>query len=60
MGTDVIEDDVAIVADPFDTSDHICDGYTIWSFDRLYYQMVVDIFNIEGFSYEFIKVKKKS
>ena len=60
MGTDVIEDDVAIVADPFDTSDHICDGYIIWSFDRLYYQMVVDIFNIEGFSYEFIKVKKKS
>ena len=59
MGTDILEDDVVIVADPFDTSDHICDGYVIWSFERLYYQMINEYLNIEGMNYEFIKVKKK-
>ena len=58
MGTDIIKDDVVIVADPFDTSDHISDGYAIWSYERLYAQLLVDIANIEGFSHEFIKVKK--
>ena len=59
MGTDIIEDDVVIVADPFDTSDHICDGYVIWSYDRLYYQMLREYLNNEGMNFEFIKVKKK-
>ena len=59
MGTpDNLADDVLIVADPFDTTDHICDGYTIWSFERLYFQMLVP-YSIDGNTYEFITVKKK-
>ena len=60
MGTEILEDDVVIVADPFDTSDHICDGYAIWSFERLYYQMITEVLNIKDLNYEFIKVKKKT
>ena len=58
MGNDNIADDVLIVADPFDTTDHVCDGYTIWSYERLYFQMVVP-YLIEENAYEFITVKKK-
>ena len=36
MGTKDIEDDVVIIAEPFDTSDHMNDGFTIWNFKRLY------------------------
>jgi len=57
MGTDNIEDDVLIVADPFDTTDHVCDGYTIWSFERLYYQMMVPY--LEKYYFEFFKIKGK-
>ena len=60
IGTEILEDDVVIVVDPFDTSDHICDGYVIWSFERLYYQMAIEYLYIENMNYEFIKVKKKS
>ena len=60
MGTDDIEDDVVIVADPFDTSDHMDDGYTIWSYERLYFQMVEEVFGIPDNNYYFIKVKRKS
>lgn len=59
MGNDNISDDVVIVADPFDTSDHICDGYVIWSYERLYFQMVVEYLKIDDMNYEFIRVKKK-
>ena len=59
MGTpDNLADDVLIVAVPFDTTDHICDGYTIWSFERLYFQMIVP-YIIDDNVYEFITVKKK-
>jgi len=58
MGNDNLADDVLIIADPFDTTDHICDGYTIWSFERLYYQMVVPYLEKEN-SLEFFTVKKK-
>ena len=59
MGTaDNLADDVLIIADPFDTTDHICDGYTIWSFERLYYQMIVKYLE-EDNKLEFITVKKK-
>lgn len=34
MGTDDIRDDVMILMDPFDTTDHNCDGYTIASYQR--------------------------
>ena len=37
MGTENLEDDVLIFADPYDTSDHNQDGYTIGSFDRFYF-----------------------
>ena len=58
MGNDNLEDDVVIVADPFDTTDHICDGYTIWSYERLYYQMVVPYVGL--YDYEFFTIKKKN
>lgn len=37
MGTDTTADDVLILADPYDTTDHNQDGYLIQSFERLYY-----------------------
>ena len=60
MGTEYIEDDVVIIADPFDSSDHIDDGYKIWNFERLYAKMEIEVFNIEDNNYEFIKVKRKT
>ena len=37
MGTDVPLDDVLILADPYDTSDHCQDGYRIYPFQRFFY-----------------------
>ena len=37
MGTAHIGDDVLIMADPFDTSDHLQDGYNILSAERFFY-----------------------
>lgn len=37
MGTKHSGDDVLILADPFDTSDHLQDGYNIISAERFYY-----------------------
>ncbi|MCL2053580.1 MAG: peptidase C39 family protein [Oscillospiraceae bacterium] len=37
MGDDIEANDVLIIADPYDTTDHNQDGYTIISFQRLYY-----------------------
>ena len=37
MGDDIEGNDVLIVADPYDTTDHNQDGYTVISFQRLYY-----------------------
>lgn len=37
MGTDTTADDVLIIADPYDTTDHCQDGYVVQSFERLYY-----------------------
>lgn len=37
MGTDRTQDDVLIVADPYDTTDHDCDGYYVKPFERLVY-----------------------
>ena len=59
-GTKDIEDDVVIIAEPFDTSDHINDGFTIWNFKRLYSQMRIEVLNIKNNKYEFIKIKRKS
>ncbi|WRS26335.1 C39 family peptidase [Oscillospiraceae bacterium MB08-C2-2] len=37
MGTETTADDVLILADPYDTTDHNQDGYYLLSFERLYY-----------------------
>lgn len=61
MGTkDFIDDDVIILADPYDTSDHINDGYTIFSYERFYYQMTIKVFGIENQDLNFIKIKRKN
>ncbi|MEA4922301.1 MAG: hypothetical protein VB031_02915 [Eubacteriaceae bacterium] len=37
MGTDKTQDDVIILADAYDTTDHECDGYVVKGFERLVY-----------------------
>ncbi len=37
MGTDTTADDVLILADSYDTSDHLQDGYNVNSVERFYY-----------------------
>jgi len=37
MGDDIEANDVLILADPYDTTDHNQDGYTVIPFQRLYY-----------------------
>ena len=60
MGTkDYIEDDIIILADPYDTTDHMSDGYTIFSYDRFYSQMVVEIFEVPGEKLYFNRIKRK-
>ena len=36
MGTELTNDDVLILADVYDTADHLQDGYTIWSLEKFY------------------------
>ena len=36
MGTDETNDDILIVADTYDTTDHRQDGYVVWSLERFY------------------------
>jgi len=38
MGTADVSDDVLIMADPYDTTDHCQDGYVIVSFERFFYE----------------------
>jgi len=40
MGTEYTDDDVLILVDPYDTTDHCQDGYVIHSFERLYYNWI--------------------
>lgn len=37
MGTDNTADDILILAEPYDTTDHNQDGYVIYPFERLFY-----------------------
>ena len=37
MGTEIVQDDVIIVADPYDTTDHNQDGYGIYPAERFIY-----------------------
>lgn len=41
MGTETSQDDVIIVADPYDTTDHNQDGYGIYPAERFYYNFTM-------------------
>ena len=41
MGTETTQDDVIIVADPYDTTDHNQDGYGVYGAERVYYNWTV-------------------
>lgn len=59
MGNSATDDDVLIVADPYDTTDHVQDGYVIWSLERFYALWKVSIpFFMKDFdsAYNFMKV----
>ena len=36
LGTEYTNDDVLILADSYDTTDHLQDGYTNWSLEKFY------------------------
>lgn len=40
MGTETTADDVLILADPYDTTDHCQDGYVVESFERFYWNWI--------------------
>lgn len=40
MGTDVTNDDILIMMDPYDSTDHNADGYIIQSYERLAYGLL--------------------
>lgn len=42
MGTDIISDDVIIMADPYDTTDQMQDGYSVNSAERFFYMWFDD------------------
>ena len=61
MGTeDYTEDDIIILADPYDTTDHMSDGYTIFSFERYYNQMSIKVFGVPDQDYNFLRLKRKN
>ncbi|MCI2057534.1 MAG: hypothetical protein LKJ86_10440 [Oscillibacter sp.] len=41
MGTETTQDDVLLVADPYDTTDHNQDGYGVYSAERLLYNFTM-------------------
>ena len=48
MGTETEQDDVLIVADPYDTTDHNQDGYGVYPAERFYYNFTMyDFFDEE-------------
>ena len=61
MGTETEQDDVIIVADPYDTTDHNQDGYGIYPAERFFYNFTMyNFFNEEdGNDQLFIVVDKK-
>ena len=49
MGAETTQDDVMIMADPYDTTDYNQDGYFIYGAERFYYnQSIYDFFAEEG------------
>ena len=62
MGTEnYILDDVLIIADPYDSSDHIQDGYVVYNYIRYFYLFKVPINYIdqEQNKLQFIRVKNR-
>lgn len=55
MGTKATADDVLILADPYDTTDHNQDGYLIESYERLFYDWA-NSFDPEFSNYVFLTV----
>jgi hypothetical protein len=63
MGTeDLYIDDILIVADSYDTSDHVNDGYVIWSLERFYSLISIPYpyFESSQNRLQFIRVKRKN
>ena len=60
MGTNTTADDVLVLADPFDTSDHYQDGYYVVSFEK-FYKMWIDSFYLdkEHNKKQYVKICKK-
>lgn len=56
MGTETEIDDVLIIADPYDTTDHDQDGYVIQSFERFYYNWL-NTFDPDFDSHVFLAVR---
>lgn len=53
MGTETTQDDVIIVADPYDTTDHNQDGYGVYGAERFYYNWsMYDFFEGTEFAQE--------
>lgn len=52
MGTETYSDDVIIVADSYDTTDHNQDGYGVYSAERLYYNWTMYDFFTENYDIE--------
>jgi hypothetical protein len=62
MGTEnYIGDDVLIIADPYDSTDHIQDGFIVWNFIRYFYLLKVPVYFIEPEQnkLQFIRVKNR-
>lgn len=59
MGTETYQDDVLIVADPYDTTDHNQDGYGVYGAERFYYNFTTyNFFNDEDMNDQlFVAVK---
>ncbi len=54
MGTDATQDDILVLADPYDTTDHNQNGYVLESFERLLYgwNSAFETWNDEAAGYE--------
>lgn len=61
MGTAETADDVIIIADPYDTTDHRQDGYVIWPIERYYYLWGIEARDepLNEYKYQYVRVSKK-
>ncbi|EAX95257.1 hypothetical protein TVAG_149750 [Trichomonas vaginalis G3] len=61
MGTESFSDDVLIIADPYDSSDHRQDGYTIWPMERYYslWHTKMSDQPLEEYYFQYVKISKK-